>query len=72
MARRRATPEEVARHDKITRDRVFCAISQVFEDYNPYVRELQLATTEVMKILKTRGYEPQIRTCNQLKDGTWL
>ena len=72
MARRRATPEEVTRHNKITRDRVLCAIAKVFEDYNPYMRELQLARDEVMKIFKERGYEPQIRTCNQLKDGTWL
>jgi len=72
MACRRATPEEVVRHNRITRDRVLCAIARVFEDYNPYMREISLVTSKVMKIIKDRGYEPQIRTCNQLKDGTWL
>ncbi len=65
---KKASPEQVAKHNDATRHIIMGMLTQEFPDV--YATPACRAGDKIMKVLADRGYVPQIRACNQLMDGT--
>ena len=55
---------EIDQHNEVTRTIIIGIMCNIAEG-----AKLGEIGTRIMQLLKDRGYEPQIRLCNQLKNG---
>jgi hypothetical protein len=60
-----ASPEEVARHNDVTRQVIIGTLCEAGLTSTVSVR----LAREIMDVIARRGYEPQILGLNQLKNG---
>jgi hypothetical protein len=64
---KKASPEEVAAHNKVTQTILVGIICEKMGWCVP--GHAIAAATDIMDVLARRGYEPQIRGLNQLANG---
>jgi len=60
--------DEIIRHNTVTRE----IIAGVLVECRESDQSITETSQRIMSVINRRGYVPQIKSCNQLKDGRFI